>query len=204
MIVILAVLFILSNTLSVSADDYRASDDYSDAPFYIIAEDAPQLASEDGEEVVTYAGGNYTVYPQYSSNGQTYLKAVLENYPYSDYLYARTGEYQYTLWVNGSYSLDNGSVTVSGAKRYVFSYNYSGSSSNRYTTISVTDNVDDVLSYTSYSYANIYGSLQGLPALRGDANNNGISWSMLALCTVCMLMLPVHAYIGNRAAQRRR
>lgn len=196
-------LFILSNTLSVSADDYRASDDYSDAPFYIIAEDAPQLAAEDGEEVVTYAGGNYTVYPQYSSNGQTYLKAVLDNYPYSDYVYARTGEYDYTLWVGGSYTRNNGSVSISGATRYLFSYYYS-SSSNRYTTVTVTDDVTDTLSWDYNSYANIYGSLRGLPALRGDANNNAISWSLLCLCVVSVLMLPVHAYIGNRAAERRR
>ena len=186
----------------VMAAGYDAVDLYDDIPM-IVEPELDALDLED-ESVVYAARGSYTVYQQASSNGQNYLKAVLANYPATvGYLYARTGQYEYVLWVGGEYEKGSSSIVINGATRYTYTYT-SGSSYNSYATVNVSENVNDSLGYGSHSAANVYGSLKGLAALRDGGNNDAISWTLLGVSALSLLLMPMYLYICRPFAQRRR
>ncbi len=185
----------------VMAAEYDAVDLYDDIPM-IVEPELDTLGLED-ESVVYAARGSYSVYQQASSNGQSYLRAVLANYPATvGYLYARTGQYEYVLWVGGEYEKGSSSIVINGATRYT--YTYTSSSYNSYATVNVSENVNDSLGYGSQSAANVYGSLKGLAALRDGGNNDAISWTLLGVSALSLLLMPMYLYICRPFAQRRR
>lgn len=183
----------------VLADDYSAWEGVSDTVFYTEdpaeGEDAPVLLA---------TRTTSTVYPQATQSGLNYLTAVLENYPATaGYLYARTGQYEYTLWVDGSYNRNGYSVDVDGGSRYVYTYHYyGGSSSNNYVTVDVASDVSDKLAFSANSTANVYGSLLGFAALREGGNTVAISWFMLAFISLNVALLPLYFFLGRRGSRR--
>lgn len=186
----------------VLADDYSAwegIDVISDTVSY--TEDPAE-----GEDVPALLAmrTTSTVYPQATQSGLNYLTAILENYPATaGYLYARTGQYEYTLWVDGSYNRNGYSVDVDGGSRYVYTYHYyGGSSSNNYVTVDVVSGVSDKLAFSANSTANVYGSLLGFAALREGGNTVAISWFMLAFISLNVALLPLYFFLGRRGSRR--
>lgn len=170
-------------------------------PFAIAAEfqSLDEFAGAEPDDGIM-ALASSSVYPTSSSSGQAWCKSMLENYPKTvGYLYARTGNYEYTLWVGGEYKDNGSSVTVSGATRYIYTYHYySGSSSNSYVTVSKTSNVNDTLSYTSQTYYAVNSSLAGFAALREGGNTDAQTLYILAIIALAVLWLPLYALIGRR------
>lgn len=183
----------------VLADDYSAWEGVSDTVFYTEdpagGEDVPALLA---------TRTTSTVYPQATQSGLNYLTAILENYPATaGYLYARTGQYEYTLWVDGSYNRNGYSVDVDGGSRYVYTYHYfSGSSSSNYVTVDVASDVSDKLAFSAKSTANVYGNLLGFAALREGGNTVAISWFMLAFISLNVALLPLYFFLGRRGSRR--
>lgn len=186
----------------VLADDYAAwegIDVVSDTVTYTEDPAAPEDVP-----VVLATRTTSTVYPQATQSGLAYLTAVLENYPATaGYLYARTGKYEYTLWVDGSYNRNGYSVDVDGGSRYVYTYHhFSGSSSSDYVTLDVASDVSDRLAFSSNSTANVYGSLLGFAALRDGGNSVAISWFMLAFISLNVALLPLYIFLCRRGIRR--
>ena len=197
---LLSVIFVVGCLIvPVLADDYSAwegidvvSDTVEDP---VEGEDAPALFA---------TRMTSTVHPQATQSGLNYLTAILENYPATaGYLYARTGQYEYTLWVDGSYNRNGYSVDVDGGSRYVYTYHYfSGSSSPNYVTVDVSSDGSDTLVFSADSTANVYGSLLGFAALREGGNTVAISWFMLAFISLNVALLPLYFFLGRRGSRR--
>lgn len=179
--------------IDVVSDSVTYSETYSEDP--AAPEDVPALFAT---RTVS------TAYPQATQSGLNYLTAVLENYPATaGYLYARTGQNEYTLWVDGSYNRNGYSVDVDGGSRYVYTYHrFSGSSSDNYVTVDVASDVSDKLAFSANSTANVYGSLLGFAALREGGNTVAISWFMLAFISLNVALLPLYFFLGRRGSRR--
>lgn len=142
-----------------------------------------------------------STYPSYqtaSSNGSSWLKGVLTNYPVTDgYIYCRTGNYQYVLWVGGEYTLNSSSVTATGGEKYEYNY-HSMSGGNSYVTVNHVYDVNDTLTFTNQTFFSVYGSLKGLSAFRDGGNIDAQTLYCLAVVGLAVLLLPYYALIGRR------
>lgn len=141
---------------------------------------------------------SYPSYQTASSSGQAWLKGVLTNYPVTDgYVYCRTGNYQYVLWVGGEYTLNSSSVTAVGGEKYEYNYHYM-SNGTSYVTVNHVYDVSDTLTFTNQTFYSVYGSLKGLSAFRDGGNIDAQTLYCLAVVGLAVLLLPYYALISRR------
>lgn len=120
------------------------------------------------------------------SGGLSYLGGIVRTYnPFVAYVLARTGDYEYTLWI-GDISYSSGAFACRGVDRYTYTYSTYGRAANVVTVTGVTDTV----TVTSGNYGNIYSNLQGFDDYTGrSVPVLEITMVLLSLATLCCVLI---------------